>query len=117
MSVTVYGTSRATQFKMMAQNHVLEDDDYEDEVDLAQEEETLLYFEGLVSRDEPARASWMANFDRSLKAWATRPEDPSAKKLLETHVPTALRFAVNSPFKDVRIKLGKILHELEEVSI
>ncbi len=99
---------------MMAHNHVLEDDDYEEETDL--EDETLRYFEGLVSRDEVARASWMENFSRSLKAWASRPEETSAKKLLEAHLPTALRFSVNSPFKDVRLKLGQTLQQLEKVS-
>lgn len=103
---------------MMTQNHTLEDDVYEDEDegDLAQEDGTLLYFEGLVSRDEVARASWIDRFGRSLKTWATRADDPSARKLLQVHLPTALRFTVNSPFKDVRSKLRQALDELKKVS-
>ena len=100
----------------MTQNHILMKNGFEDDDDVdsgEEEDETLLYFEGLVRRDERERSAWLDRFSKSLRLWASRSE----KKLLSAHLPTALRMAVNSPYRDIRVKMAKILEELEQVRL
>ena len=101
----------------MAHNHVLENDVFEDEVDLEAEEETMLFFNGLLRWDEGERAQFMEAFGRSVKSWMSRPDDITAQRLLEVHLPTALMMSVNAPFSDIRTKMKKLLEEVQVISI
>ena len=96
----------------MAENHILESDGYEDEVDL-EEYDTLLYFAGLLRRDAGERASWMEQFGKSVKSWVSRPDDKTAQNLLSAHLPTVLRLSINAPFQDIKSKMTEILGEVE----
>lgn len=96
----------------MAENHTLESDGYEDEVDL-EEYNTLLYFAGLLRRDAAERATWMEQFAKSVKSWVSRPDDKNAQDLLSAHLPAALRLSINAPFQDIKSKMTEILGEVE----
>ena len=97
----------------MALNHVLENDVFEDDVDLDRDDETLDYFGGRLCNDDRERAQFVENFGRSVKTWASKADDIAAQRLLEVHLPTALRLSLNSPYKDVRTKMKKLLEEVQ----
>ena len=103
----------------MAQNHVhvnnhsaYEEDDMEEEEE-AEGDLTLFYFESLFRRDANERATFLNNFNKSVKKWIARPDDLAAQRLLQAHLPTALRLSVNSPFEDVREAMKRLMDELE----
>ena len=99
---------------MTSYNHIADNCYEEEEIDaLEREEETLLFFSGLLRRDEGERAGFMDHLDKSLKLWISRPEDLKAQKLLSVHLPTVLRLSLNAPFVDVRTRMEKMLRELE----
>lgn len=103
-----------TTISAMAENHItVEDGEVEDEVDLEEEDETLFYFSGLFRREAAERTIWLKNFARSVKTWASKPNDSAAKKLLAVHLPTVLRLSLNAPLKDIRVNMAKILEELQ----
>lgn len=97
----------------MALNYVVENDVFEDGVDFDTEEETLRYFGGLLCRDDGERAQFVENFGRAVKSWMSKTDDIIAQRLLEVHLPTALRLSLNSPYKDVRTKMKKLLEEVQ----
>jgi hypothetical protein len=102
----------------MAQNHVGVNNHspYEDEMEEEEETEgdlTLFYFESLFRRDANERATFLNNFNKSVKKWIARPDDPAAQGLLQAHLPTVLRLSVNSPFEDIRVAMKRLLDELE----
>ena len=102
----------------MTENRVedrsLDDESYqEDDVDLQEGDDTLLYFSGLFRREEHERSSFMANLSRSVKGWLGKPDDLDAQRMLQVHLPTALRLSVNAPYRDVRAGMCKLLEELE----
>jgi len=101
----------------MAHNHVLENDVFEDEVDLEAEEETMLFFNGLLRWDEGERAQFMEMFSRSVKSWMSKTDDIAAQRLLEVHLPSALMMSVNAPFGDIRTKMKKLLEEVQVILI
>lgn len=101
----------------MAHNHVLENDVFEDEVDLEAEEETMLFFNGLLRWDEGERAQFMETFARSVKSWMSKTDDIAAQRLLEVHLPSALMMSVNAPFSDIRTKMRKLLEEVQVILI
>lgn len=74
---------------------------------------TLFYFEPLLRRDANERATFLNNFNKSVKKWIARPDEPVAQRLLQAHLPTALRLSVNSPFEDIRDAMRRLLDELE----
>ena len=94
----------------MAENHILESDGYEDEVDLGEEDDRFL---GLLRRDAKERATWMEQFGKSVKNWVSRPDDKIAQGLLSAHLPTALRLSINAPFQDIRSNMTALLGEVE----
>ena len=102
----------------MAQNHVQVNSHspYEDEMEEEEEVEgdlTLFYFESLFRRDANERATFLNNFNKSVKKWIARPDELAAQRLLQAHLPTALRLSVNSPFEDIRDAVKRLLDELE----
>ena len=104
--------------KAMAQNHVGVNNHspYEDEMEEEEEAEgdlTLFYFESLFRRDTNERATFLNNFSKSIKKWIARPDEPAAQRLLQAHLPTALRLSINSPFEDIRDAMKRLLDELE----
>ena len=104
--------------KVMAQNHVGMNNHspYEDEMEEEEEAEgdlTLFYFEPLFRRDANERATFLNNFNKSVKKWIARSDEPAAQRLLQAHLPTALRLSVNSPFEDIRGAMRRLLDELE----
>ena len=74
---------------------------------------TLFYFESLFRRDVNERATFLSNFNKSVKKWLARPDELTAQRLLQAHLPTALRLSVNSPFEDIRDAMKRLLDELE----
>ena len=102
----------------MAQNHVGMNNHspYEDEMEEEEEAEgdlTLFYFESLFRRDANERATFLNNFNKSVKKWIARPDELTAQRLLQAHLPTVLRLSVNSPFEDIRDAMKRLLDELE----
>ena len=102
----------------MAENHVQLNNHFSYEDDMEEEEEvegdlTLFYFESLFRRDANERDTFMKNFSKSVKKWITRPDELAAQRMLQAHLPTALRLSVNSPFEDVRDGMRQLLDELE----
>lgn len=107
---------------MMAENHVAAslgndaEDVFcsEDEEDLEDVDDSLLYFSGLIHREAQERAAWLCNFEKSVKTWISRSSgDRTASNLLAVHLPRALCLSVNCPFVDVREKIRQLLLELE----
>ena len=99
---------------MTSYNHIADNCYEEEEIDVFErEEETLLFFAGLLRRDEGERACFMDHLEKSLKLWISRPDDLKAQKLLTVHLPTVLRLSLNAPFADVRSRMEKILSELK----
>lgn len=88
---------------------------YEDDIDGEAEEEdlTLFYFESLFRRDVHERATFLKNFNKSVKKWIARTDDVASQRLLQAHLPTALRLSINSPFEDIRESMKRLLEELE----
>lgn len=98
----------------MAVNHVQVDGhSYEDDLEEEEEDFTLFYFEPLLRRDRNERATFLENFCMSVKKWIGRPDDITAQRLLQAHLPTALRLSINSPFEDIRDVMKRLLEELE----
>lgn len=102
----------------MAQNHVGVNNHSPYEYEMEEEEETegdltLFYFESLFRRDASERATFLNNFNKSVKKWIARPDDLAGQALLQAHLPTALRLSVNSPFEDIRVAMKRLLDELE----
>lgn len=102
----------------MAENHIhadgnsYEDDDIEEEAE--EEDLTLFYFESLFRRDVNERATFLGNFSKSVKKWIARPaDDVASQRLLQAHLPTALRLSINSPFEDIRDAMKRLLKEIE----
>lgn len=93
--------------------------DYDEEVDLEEEDESLALFMGLLRRDKAERVSFLRHLARhSVQLWLRkRHEDATAKKLLQTHMPSILRISLTSPFEDVREELGTILQDAKVVVI
>ena len=84
--------------------------DYEEEVDLEGEEETLRLFTGLMRKEKPEREAFVQHLAHSVQLWLRkRNDDTAAKKLLSTHMPSILRLSLTCPFEDVREGLGNIL--------
>ena len=78
-----------------------------------EQEETLLYFGGLFSREESVRQKFMDNFSRSIKTWVSKAEDISAQSMLQAHLPTALRLSISTPYKDIRERFIELLREVQ----
>ena len=97
----------------MAENHV--GNGYEDDIEEEAEEEdlTLFYFESLFRRDVNERATFLGNFRKSVKKWIARPDDIASQRLVQAHLPTALRLSINSPYEDIRDAMTRLLQELE----
>ena len=102
---------------MATENHVDADsiNSYEDDIEEEAEEEdlTLIYFESLFRRDGNERATFLENFTKSVRKWVSRPDDVASQRLLQAHLPTALRLSINSPFEDIRVAMKNLLEELE----
>lgn len=98
----------------MAENHVeIDGDECFEEDETSEREETLLYFGGLLRKEEEDRLQFIANFSRSVKAWIAKPDDISAQSMLRAHLPTALCLSINAPFRDVREKFSELLKEIQ----
>lgn len=80
---------------------------------ISEQEETLLYFGGLFSREENVRQKFMDNFSRSVKTWVGKTDDISAQSMLQAHLPTALRLSINAPYKDIRERFTDLLREVQ----
>ena len=87
--------------------------DYDDEVDLQKEDLTLGYFNGLMRKDRSERETFMDAMTKSLLLWVKRRQDPSAEKLLESHLPAILSLSVNSPYEDIRKRLTDLLAKVK----
>ena len=87
--------------------------DYDDEVDLQNEDLTLRYFNGLMRKDRSERETFMDVLTKSLLLWVKRRQDPSAEKLLESHLPAVLSLSVNSPYEDIRKRLTDLLAKVK----
>ena len=86
--------------------------DYEEEVDLEGEEDTLRLFMGLMRKDKPEREAFVRDLARSVQLWLRRRNDEmAAEKLLSIHMPSILRLSLTCPFADVREGLERILQQ------
>lgn len=102
----------------MAENHIEMDgeESYEEDDEISEQEETLLYFGGLYRREEKDRLRFIANFSKCVKAWiAKSAEDLSAQSMLKAHLPTALLLSINAPFRDIREKFSELLREVKVI--
>lgn len=93
-----------------------DDIDFDDEVDLENEDLTPRYFNGLMHKDRSERTAFIDALTKSLQLWIDRKQDQFAKKLLENHLPTVLTLSVNCPFEDVQRRLTDLL-EMTRVSV
>ena len=87
--------------------------DFDDEVDLRNEDLTLRYFNGLMRKDRSERETFMDVLTKSLLLWVNRRQDSSAEKLLENHLPAVLSLSINSPYEDIRKRLTELLAKIK----
>lgn len=100
----------------IAMNHFNMDGEYfddDEEVENEEEDETLYFFGGLFRRDANERVIFLENLSKCAKTWVTKSDDFCAKGLLKAHLPTVLRLSINSPYKEIREQLSKLLVELK----
>lgn len=102
-------------------NHFNMDEDFYEEDDEQEgeeeQDETLHYFGGLFRRDANERETFLENFAKAAKSWATKQDDLCSNALVRAHLPTVLRLSINSPYREIRESLSKLLKELEVGSI
>lgn len=84
----------------------------EAEEEFEETDDTLYFFCGLLRKDENERLSFFENCTKTTKYWVSKPDHPSAVKLLSAHLPTVVRLSVNAPFRDVRENAATLLKEL-----
>ena len=106
----------------MHRNYLNRDGDFfegEEELDQQQEEDGLHFFAlfgGLLRRDVNERASILDTLAKCAKTWVNKSDDICAQSLLKDHLPTVLRLSRNSPYKEMRDQLSKLLKELKVYS-
>lgn len=107
----------------MVDNHVHVNGEFgEDEEDFTECGRFSL-LEALARRDEQDRALALDRLERALRSWRERaadgagePESESAReaeKMLREHLWSALALRWNSPFVDIRLRMGKLLEDAQ----
>ena len=98
----------------MIDNHVeLDGAGYYEDEEMCDGEESLMFFGGILRREEGERLKFLENFSKCVMTWIAKPDDLSAQGMLHAHMPTALRLSLTSPFKDVRDHLSEVLKEVQ----
>ena len=101
----------------MVENHVNDDGMFEEDDDFS-ECGRFSMFESLARREEQDRAPILDRLERALKSWREKTVDNAdgdsvreARKLLREHMWSALALRWNAPFKDIRLRMTKLLED------
>jgi sestrin len=107
----------------MVDNHVHVNGEFGEDEDDFTECGRFSLLESLARRDEQDRALALDRLERALRSWREKAADVGgsreAQKLLREHLWSALALRWNSPFVDIRLRMGKLLEDarLNKVSV
>ena len=104
----------------MADNHVHINGEFEEDEEDFTECGRFSLLEALARRDEQDRALALDRLERALRSWREKAADldngdsesaRDAEKMLREHLWSALALRWNSPFVDIRLRMGKLLED------
>ena len=99
----------------MVDNHVHVNGEFGEDEDDFTECGRFSLLESLARRDEQDRALALDRLERALRSWREKAADVGgsreAQKLLREHLWSALALRWNSPFVDIRLRMGKLLED------